>query len=223
MNPEIIARRAIPTDIPFLAWCNREATSPAPEFCYWDPLLAQTKTSSQTFLEAVFQSNALAWGQVEQFFILEQAGQAIAGASAFTMSETDYRPLRLERLGVIAERLGWDTTATLAFQEMYQQVWSDPLDSSLAPQASWIIESVAVIPKARGRGMTKKLFAALFTEGRKLGHSHVGISVTTGNEAAQRAYEAIGFQLYIRYGAEYFDHAFPGSSKYRMRLEGQSE
>ncbi len=223
MNPEITARQATQADIPFLAWCNVQATSPAPEFCYWDPLLAHTKTSSIAFMEAVFQTNALAWGQVEEFFILEQAGKPIAGASAFTMSNTDYRPLQLECLPAIAQHLSWNQSATVAFQEAYEQVWHDPLDPSLAPHTSWIIECVAVIPEARGRGMTRKLFQALFAEGQKRGHTHVGISVTTGNQAAQRAYEAIGFQLYLQYGAEYFDHAFPGTTKYRMRLKTQGD
>jgi hypothetical protein len=53
---------------------------------------------------------------------------------------------------------------------------------------------------------------------RRCGHSHAGISVTTGNDAAQRVYEAVGFQMYMAYGSEYFDGQFPGTTKYRLRL-----
>jgi ribosomal protein S18 acetylase RimI-like enzyme len=104
------------------------------------------------------------------------------------------------------------------FLERYNAVWSDPQETTLAPHASWIIESVAVVPEKRGQGMVKRLFEALFDEGRRLGHSHVGISVTEGNEAAKRAYEKIGFRLYLTYGSDYFDGQFPGSSKYRLKL-----
>jgi ribosomal protein S18 acetylase RimI-like enzyme len=211
----LTARRATRNDILFLAWCNVEATSPEPGFCYWDPLLEATGTPTIRFVEALLQHGALAWGEVEQFFVLEKRGKPVAGASAFSMHPDDYRPLRLERLADVARDLGWSDDALNAFRTGYERVWSDPKDATLAPHAPWIIECVAVIPEARGRGMTR----ALFDEGRRLGHTRVGISVTTGNLAAQRAYEAIGFQLYVQYGADYFDGAFPGTTKYRLRLD----
>lgn len=215
----LTARRATRQDIPFLAWCNVEATSPKPGFCYWDSLLEVTGTSAMRFMEVVFECDALAWGSVDQFFILEEHGKPVAGASAFTMDSDDYRPLRLNRLKDVARELGWTDDALSAFRAGYEQVWNDPKDLTLAPQASWIIECVAIIPEARGRGFTRKLFKILFEEGRCFGHTRVGISVTTGNQPAQLAYEAIGFQLYVQYGADYFDGAFPGTTKYRLRLD----
>ena len=214
-------RRATRADIPFLAWCNQAATSPEPNFCYWDPLVQPTGTTTATFLETLFRHDALMWGRFDQFFVLERGGQPIAGASAFTMDSADYRPLRLERLPAVASDLGWSAQTLRDFQTGYEQVWSDPLDATLAPQAPWIIECVAVIPEARGQGMTRQLFKALFDEGRKLGHEAVGISVTTGNASAERAYEAIGFELYMEYGSAYFHHAFPGTKKYVLELNSQ--
>jgi ribosomal protein S18 acetylase RimI-like enzyme len=70
----------------------------------------------------------------------------------------------------------------------------------------------------RGRGIAKALVKALLDAGRRKGHSHAGISVTTGNTAAQRAYEAAGFKMYTAYGADYFDGYYPGSTKYRIAL-----
>jgi ribosomal protein S18 acetylase RimI-like enzyme len=217
-STSMTVRRATREDIPFLAWCNITATSPAPEFCYWDPLLEQSGTITVDFMRAVFAADALAWGRVEEFFVIEEAGHLIAGASAFAMNPDDYRPFRLERLNAVAETLGWNSETLARFRNAYEQVWSDPQDSSLAPQATWIIECVAVIPEARGRGMVRRLFNTLFEEGRTLGHAHVGISVTTGNLAAQRAYENIGFRLHLQYGADYFNDAFPGTTKYRLSL-----
>jgi ribosomal protein S18 acetylase RimI-like enzyme len=216
---QLIARRAIRRDIPFLAWCNVEATSPKPGFCYWDPLLEPTDTTALRFMEVVFQCDALAWGTVEQFFILEENGKPVAGASAFMMDSNDYRPLHLERLTNVARDLGWTDDALGAFRAGYEQVWNDPKDLTLAPQAPWIIECVAILPETRGRGLTRQLFKVLFEEGRRLGHARVGISVTTGNQSAQLAYEAIGFQSYVQYGPDYFDGAFPGTTKYRLSLE----
>lgn len=212
------ARRATRDDIPFLAWCNQAATSPAPNFCYWDGLVQPTGTSTVTLLEALFRHDALAWVSYNQFFILEYKGKPVAGASAFTMDARDYRPLRLERLAAVASDLGWSTQTLSDFQNGYEQVWNNPLEPTLAPQAPWIIECVAVIPAARGQGMTRRVFRALFDEGRLLDHANVGISVTTGNAPAERAYQTIGFELSIEYGSAYFHHAFPGTRKYILEL-----
>jgi GNAT superfamily N-acetyltransferase len=220
-TPPLTARRATRGDIPFLAWCNLAATSPEPGFCYWDPLLRETGTPTTAFIQSVLRHDALAWGKVEQFFVLEEHGMPVAGASAFTMNSEDYRPLHLERLAAVARELDWTPNALHAFRQSYEQVWSDPRDPSLAPQASWIIESVAVLPEARGRGLTRTLFAALFEEGRRLGHAQVGISVTSGNLPAERAYVALGFRVHLHYGSDYFEGQFPGTTKYRLPLTSQ--
>lgn len=219
MNPDtLLVRRATPADIDFLAWCNYESSSPEPGFCYWDSLLEGLNTSTMNFIKAVFEQDALAFGRVSQFFIVEEAGQSIAGGSGFTMDAQDYRPLRLSSLPALAGQLGWTENQQQQFLGRYQNVWRDPQDPSMAPHTSWIIECVAVVPQARGRGMTRKLFEGLFAEGRRLGHSHVGISVTKGNDIAERAYQSIGFQMYTSYGADYFDGYFPGTTKYRLQL-----
>ena len=36
--------------------------------------------------------------------------------------------------------------------------------------------------------------------------------------AARRAYEKAGFQTYLSYGSDYFDGAFPGTTKYRKKV-----
>ena len=61
----------------------------------------------------------------------------------------------------------------------------------------------------------------MVAEGARRGHTTVGISVTSGNVAAARAYESFGFQLYLAYGADYFGGAFPGTTKYRFHIDTQ--
>jgi ribosomal protein S18 acetylase RimI-like enzyme len=213
-----VVRQGTRADIPFLAWCNYEATSPAPGFCYWDPLVADTGTPTMAFIEAVLATDALAWGQCEDFLILEEQGHPLGGASGFTMDPGDYRPLRHDRLPAVAERLGWSDTSLARFQQQYEAVWSDAQESTLAPTAPWTIECVAVVPEARGQGVAKALLRALLDRGRALGHRTAGIAVTLGNEPARRVYEALGFQMYVTYGAAYFDGAYPGTIKYRVDL-----
>jgi ribosomal protein S18 acetylase RimI-like enzyme len=214
----LTVRRATRKDIPFLVWCNYEASSPAPGFCYWDPLLEGTNTQTMNFIEAVFHADALAWGKVENFFVVEKKGKNVAGASAFTMDASDFRPLSLANFSQVARQLGWTSQLQEKFLEGYQAVWSNPKDETLAPHTPWIIECVAVVPEKRGQGVARVLLGALFEEGRRLGHSHAGISVTDGNEAAKRAYEKAGFNMYLSYGSDYFEGHFPGTVKYRLKL-----
>jgi hypothetical protein len=61
----------------------------------------------------------------------------------------------------------------------------------------------------------------MLDRGRALGHGAAGIAVTLGNEPARRVYEGLGFQMYVTYGAAYFDDAFPGTIKYRVKLAAQ--
>lgn len=219
---DVHIRPATRADLPFVAWCNYEASSPAPDFCYWDPLLAALNTDTMDFIRAVFEEDALAWGKVEDFWLVEVNGQPVGGASGFVMSLEDYRPLRLERLPAVASRLNWDDTALASFIAGYTAVWSDPHDPTLAPSAQWVIECVAVKPDMRGRGLAKRLVTAVLAAGQERGYRQAAISVTQGNDSAQRVYEAVGFKLYMSYGADYFDDAFPGTVKYRAHLHTPS-
>jgi GNAT superfamily N-acetyltransferase len=217
-TPTLTIRRATQDDIPFLAWCNFEATSPAPGVSYWDDLTGPTGTPTMDFIEAVFRADALAWGSPETFFIAEHAGSPVAGASGFTMDSADYRPLRLERMPQVAASLGWSEDALKGFIDGYTQVYSDPQDPTLAPAAPWVIECVAVAPEMRGQGVAGKLLNAILDEGRRLGHARAAISVTLGNEPARRAYEKLGFAHYMTYGPDYYEGYFPGTLKLRMNL-----
>ncbi len=212
------ARAATRADIEFVAWCNIEASSPTPEFCYWDALVAHTSTPTREFVRELLTCDGLAWGRVEDFWLIERDGRPIAGGSGFEMDRRDFRPLRLDRLQIVAKGLGWSVGALKKFEALYAGVWPNPLDETLSPQAPWILECIAVASDARGEGVAGRLLEALLEEGRRRGQSHAGISVTTGNQPAQRAYEKHGFKLHIQYGADSFNDQYPGSTKYRIRL-----
>lgn len=97
----------------------------------------------------------------------------------------DYRPLRLPGLNKIAQNLNWCAEITTAFRDRYEQFWgSNCYPILLALQAPWLVEYVAVLPEARGRGLGKVLLKALLKAGRSQGHSHAGIAVINGNDMA---------------------------------------
>jgi len=215
---ELKFRTAGRDDLDFVSWCNYEATSPEPGFSYWDPILEGLTTDTARFIRTVFAHDALAWGRVEDFTVGEIQNKPVCGASGFRMRETDYRPLRLENLAAVKDSLGWSGKTLNTFVERYQQVWRDPLDVTLKPSGEWTIECVAVLPEWRGKGAGKRLFEALGKRGLEQGCNSMGISVTVGNDAAVRLYEAVGFKPYITYWESYYDGYFPGTAKYTKSL-----
>ncbi|GAB3642594.1 GNAT family N-acetyltransferase [Spirosoma arcticum] len=211
-------RSATRADLSFVAWCNRQATSPAPDFCYWDPLLAHTSTDTDQFLQTVYTHDALAWGRVEDFVVGEADGRLIAGCSGFVMSQTDYRPLRLSQWPAVVAALAWTAEQSTTFMTQYAGVWPNPHDETLKPSGEWTIECVAVHPDYQGQGIGKQLLEAALVAGRQQGHSSAGISVTIGNQPAEALYKAVGFEPYITYWGVYSGGAYPGSHKYRKKL-----
>ncbi|MGF1515854.1 MAG: GNAT family N-acetyltransferase [Elainellaceae cyanobacterium] len=83
-----------------------------------------------------------------------------------------------------------------------------------------MIETVAVLPEARGQGLGKALLRALLAERRSRRHSQVGITVINGNSRARHLYESIGFRPYQTFHAEYFanqfEFDFPGITKFSL-------
>ena len=112
--------------------------------------------------------------------------------------------------------MSWPAETAAAFGTAYQGIWSGGADF-LKPQAELIVESVAVAPEFRGRGLGDALMLAAFDRARARGGASLGIMVIHGNDAAKALYEK-HFEPYATFHAAYFDHAFPGLTKFRATL-----
>ncbi|MFM7426823.1 MAG: GNAT family N-acetyltransferase [Elainella sp.] len=219
MSTELSTRQATPADIPFLARIEYEACLPPDGHCFWDELLVDTGTATLDFIAAKLKADASNWGRVEEFLILEEQGQPIAAAAGYCPNGADYRPLKLSALEQLAQELGWSSQTRQQFYERYEQFWQlDPQMTYLQPQAPWLIETVAVLPEGRGRGLGKALLRAMLDWGRSQHHSHAGIMIINGNEAARRTYESVGFKPYQTFYSDYFDDTFVGITKFRCCL-----
>lgn len=209
MQAVLNTRKATVADIPFLARIEYEASLPPLNHCFWEDLLQGIETSALQLIEAVLRADASNWGGVTDFLILEEQGKPVAAAAGYTPNPEDYCPLRLSCLNKIAQDLNWSEETTTTFRDRYLQLWGgDCRPFFLTPQAPWIIENVAVLPEARGRGLGKVLLKALLEEGRSQQHSHAGIMIINGNEVARRTYESIGFKPYQTFHAAYFSDQF---------------
>jgi ribosomal protein S18 acetylase RimI-like enzyme len=219
------ARKAAIADIPFLARIEYEASLPPMNRCFWEDLLEGIGTSALDFIVAELRADASNWGGVEDFLVIEEDGQPMAAAVGYVPSEQeDYCPLRLSRLDAVAEILGWSQATTTLFRDRYLALWGGDLHPFfLTPQADWIIETVAVLPEGRGRGLGKRLIRALLDEGRARHHEFAGIMVINGNDVARRTYESVGFKPYQTFYGDYFSEQFgiefPGVTKFGLRLQ----
>jgi ubiquinone biosynthesis protein Coq4/ribosomal protein S18 acetylase RimI-like enzyme len=216
-------RPATSIDIPFLARIEYEASLPPINRCFWEDLLVETYTNSLQFIEAMLRVDGSNWGNVTDFLILEEDGIPVAAAAGYTPNLEDYCPLRLSYLDRIAGELNWSDEVTATFGDRYTQFWGGDLQPIFfKPQAPWIIENVAVLPEARGRGLAKILLKALLEKGRSRCCDRAGITIINGNQQARHTYESIGFQPYQTFHSSYFadsfDIEFPGITKFTLHL-----
>jgi ribosomal protein S18 acetylase RimI-like enzyme len=216
-----VIRPATAADISFLATIQYEASLPPSNFSFWDYPIMGLGIDSLQFIETVMRLNAGTWGSIEQFLVMEHGGQPVAAAAGIEPDEAFARgPVRISEIKRVGEALRWSSEVTETYRQRYEEQWPDPQGNFLLlPQASWIIESVAVIPEMRGKGLVKPLMHALFDEGKRRGHEYVGITVANGNERAQKAYEHMGFQMYLAFGPAFFGSPdFLGYTKYKRSL-----
>lgn len=223
MQAALSTRKATIADIPLLAKIEYEASLPPLNHCFWEDILQGTETDALQFIEAMLRAGASNWGDVTDFLILEAQEKPVAAAAGYTPNPENYCPLRLSCLDKIAQNLNWSKETASAFEDRYIQFWGGDLRPFfLTPQAPWIIENVAVLPEARGRGLGKALLRALLEEGRSQQHSHAGIMIINGNDTARHTYESIGFKPYQTFHADYFSDQFniefPGVTKFGLSL-----
>jgi len=214
----IRVRPSTASDLEAIVQFDYQSSVPPFERSFYEELLVGTDSETLAFLEAVFRCGANRWGGVDDFVVLEVNGAIAAGCAVFLTDAATARkgPFDLDRLPEISRQLGWSDAQAGAFVAAYDRMFLSHADF-LVPQADAIVESVAVFPEFRGRGLGRRLVEAAQERARQLGARTVGIMAIHGNDAALRLYEQY-FQPYISYHAEYFDREFPGITKFRAAL-----
>jgi ribosomal protein S18 acetylase RimI-like enzyme len=217
-QPNLTFRRANPDDLDFVAYCNYTASSPSPDFCYWDSLIEGFGIETMAFIRQAISLDVLAWCRISDFIIAENNGIPVAGASGFIMSQDDYRPLDFKNISKLYNSLKWSGEQIKQFKERYESVWYNPQDETLQPSGTWTIECVAVVEQFREKGIGSNLLKHIIREAQDAEIESIGISVTVGNEIAERLYLSVGFQRYVTFFSEYYFNQFPGTAKFRLRL-----
>jgi ribosomal-protein-alanine N-acetyltransferase len=79
-------------------------------------------------------------------------------------------------------------------------------------QSAWSLDSIAVAPRAQGRGVATRLLRRLFTTLTRLGGRRLTLRVRMDNAAALHLYQKLGFRRTHRIDGYYED----GSPAWRM-------
>ncbi len=221
MNAHIAltSRPAATADVPFIAMVEEMASTPPFTESMWAKVIDATQTPLQQFLIAMYAERASRWGAVEDFVIVERLGEPVAACAVYRPEPdaADRSSFRMDRLEAVAAALGWTPRRQDAFRAAYDEAWRDAA-GFLEPVADVIIETVGVIPAARGTGAGKALMKAAFARGRSLGAATIGVSVVTGNDGGRRLYDSVGFRPVITFHPAAFGDAFPGFTKLRRSL-----
>ena len=222
LSESICIRPATSADIPFLANNIHEACLQPLNHCFFDDLVDGLGVDGIGFLEGLLRAGASAWGGVEDSHILEEGGVPVASAFGYVPDPEDCRPFRLSRFPQLATELGWTPEQTEEFRARYETMASiDECANVFQPQAEFILEYVAVVPEARGRGLIKILLQAILAQAKTRGFASAGIMIINGNDSAAHVYTSLGFKPYCAYYEDFFADSvpgFPGFTRYRLRF-----
>jgi ribosomal protein S18 acetylase RimI-like enzyme len=96
-----------------------------------------------------------------------------------------------------------------------------PLMTCVADTAPgvWVVEWVAALPAARGRGVANALLLEILERGRCAGYDKAQIAHLLGNTPAQRAYERVGFETVDEKRHPDFEAVFGSPGIARMMLD----
>ncbi len=212
-------RQATEADIPFLAIMMHESCIPPLNHCGFDDLVVEFGADGEGLFRGVLQAQASAWGTAEDAFILEEAGVPTASCFLYTPDTNETSPFRESRFPHLAEVMGWSAEELAEFTKRYRGMFPESTAKLFEPQAQCIIEYVAVIAEARGRGLIKVLLQSVIATAKKRGVESLGIMIINGNNPARHTYESLGFKAYDAYFEAYFEDSiqgFPGLTRFRM-------
>jgi ribosomal protein S18 acetylase RimI-like enzyme len=157
------------------------------------------------------------WGHRSIFEIATVDGAAAAAMGSFASAE-----------------LG-DALGKALFDVFQRLAWSPERIAAIGPLLAahvrcfpamepglWIVENVGTRADQRRRGLVGALLERALERGRERGFAHAQISCLIGNDAAQRAYEKVGFAVVEELRDAEFERAMgaPGYSRMTRALGG---
>jgi GNAT superfamily N-acetyltransferase len=152
---------------------------------WFDFALAQDEPQVLAFLAKLAVAKPRSWYHFSQFLIAQVEGQPAAALCAMPSRET--RDTMRASIEEVALASGLSAAEIFSRGAYARSCWVQGNDKD------WLIEHVAALPSARGRGLMQALIAQALSAGKAAGFVNASISFLIGNDAAERCYAKAGF------------------------------
>jgi translation initiation factor 4G len=207
---------ATPAHAPFIAWVTLTAFRSHLERGFWDFMLDGDEAYKLRYLEALATTEQLHWVHYSTFIVAEVDGRPASALCGYFEEELGGPTLRLAGMEANTKTGRTEEEGAAGFERAKSIMNVLPEH----PRGAWIVENVATLPEYRRRGLVDRLMAEIMERGRGHGASVSDISVFIGNDAAQRAYEKVGYEAVAEKRDADFEAAYrtPGTRTLRRAL-----
>ena len=213
---KIHIRSAVPGDGDFLAWVMLSATRSHLKYGAWEHYVGGTERDCLTFLKNIAETKISHLFHYSTFFVAEIEGKKAGALSGYDPRASGF-PVYLQAQQEVFQKLGWTEEAQkAAFKRHIPFLACTPKDT----EGAWVVESVAVLPEFRRKGVLTVLLSEVLDKGRKNGYTLAQIGVLIDNTPARSAYEKQGFTFNSQKTNPEFDVIFgsPGIAKLILEL-----
>lgn len=189
MNVKI--RPATIDDVPFLAWVMLAATRSHNKYGAWEHYVGGTEEDCLAFLRLIASTQKSHLFHYSVFIVAEIEGKKVGALSGYDPKVQGMGAF-VKALPEVIQKLGWSEAYQNAAMERNLPFMMCAPDNAAG---AWIVESVAVVPEYRRRGIIDLLLKEILSRGRKNGFKLAQIGVITDNIPAKQAYEKQGFRF----------------------------
>ncbi len=188
---DIDIRSAKPDDAPFLAWVMLTAARSHNKYGAWEHYVGGTQEDCLSFLRLIATTQKLHLFHYSTFIVAEVNGQKAGALSGYDPKELGMRAFA-KAMPEVIQKLGWTEDYQKAALERHLPFMACTPDDA---DGAWIVESVAVHPEYRKKGVINLLLQEVLNRGKKNGFKLAQIGVIIDNKPARRAYEKQGFKF----------------------------
>jgi ribosomal protein S18 acetylase RimI-like enzyme len=208
---DVTIRDAKAADAPFLAWVMLAAARSHRPLSFWDYAFPGPDAPRLEYLAALALAEPICFTHYSGFLVAEHEGGPVGGLSAYDSASKGMENFIAALAGLLAARQ-WS-----AEHQQLLGLRTAPVTTCMpdSPPGVWVIEWVATIPKARGRGVANALLREILARGKLAGYTKSQIGYLIGNTPAQIAYERVGFETVEEKRHPDFEAAFgtPGVAR----------
>jgi ribosomal protein S18 acetylase RimI-like enzyme len=195
-------RHATPEDAAFLAKAILIAGRAHVKKGIWEVVLGGTKEECEVFLHHLSITNIPHLFHCSLYLIAELPDIGPIGSlGGYDPGVSGYQALQ-RAIPEVYKKLNLSERAFKESQERAARILSClPKDI----EGSWVIDSVAVLPAHRRKGVAEMLLGEILARGKRQGYSQAQINMYIGNESALNLYRKFGFEIIEEKRTKHFE------------------